>query len=122
MVLLKEFAKSQAKEIKGSIEDIQATGVEFDSQAVSSGKVFAALKGQCTDGHQYLKQAQQNGACVAIVNQICDVDIPQICVEDTYEAIYQLAKLQRENWKNKTVIALTGSVGKTTCKEMLKSL
>ncbi len=122
MVLLKEFAKSHAKEIKGNIEGIQATGIEFDSQVVSRGKIFAALKGKCTDGHQYLKQAQENGACLAIVNQICDVDMPQICVENTYDALYHLAKLQRKNWKNKTVIALTGSVGKTTCKEMLKSL
>ena len=99
MVSLKEFAKLYAKEIKGNIESIQATGIEFDSQLVSSGKIFTALKGKSTDGHQYLKQAMEKGACLAIVNQISDVDIPQICVEDTYDALYRLAKLQRERIK-----------------------
>ena len=116
MIQLKEFIKAYAKELKGDINAVQACGVEFNSQLVTKDQIFFAFRGEHSDGHDYLQDAKKKGACLAVVDRLCDVDIAQICVDDTYDAIYQLAKLQRGGWENKKVIALTGSVGKTSCK------
>lgn len=88
-------------------------------QAVSSG-LFFALKGEKFDAHNYVEQAVQQG-CVAVVLQhqidTLDESIPQLIVTDTRLALGQLAKWLKAELNPKTV-AMTGSSGKTTVKEM----
>jgi UDP-N-acetylmuramoyl-tripeptide--D-alanyl-D-alanine ligase len=99
--------------------------VIIDSRKPSNNSVFIALKGENNDGHNFLNQAYQSGAKIAIVNYIpTDFNNDQlklIVVSDTYQALYKLAQFSRSRTKAK-IIAITGSVGKTGTKEMLKTV
>ncbi len=93
--------------------------IVIDSRIIKKNAIFLALKGENFDGHDFIEQAQNNGAKAAIVSKINkDVSIPQILVADTYEALINLAKYRRKISKS-IFIAITGSVGKTSYKEAL---
>jgi UDP-N-acetylmuramoyl-tripeptide--D-alanyl-D-alanine ligase len=96
-------------------------GVSSDSRAIVTGELFVALKGENFDGHQYVNQAAERGALAALVSRVVDVPITQIVVGDVMFAYGQLA----QRWRNRftlPTIAITGSNGKTTVKEMLRSI
>jgi UDP-N-acetylmuramoyl-tripeptide--D-alanyl-D-alanine ligase len=106
------------KATKGiATKDFAATGLEFDSRLVTKGDLFIAFKGEHTDGHNFLDQAFANGACAAIVDQDVTSEYPLIKVDSTFDAIQQMAKYKRELVPAK-YIAITGSIGKTTTKEL----
>lgn len=103
----------------------------IDSREVHPGHAFAALKGQQTNGHQFLKQAFDNGARLVIAEKAgwlrSGVDIPQgtslILVEGpTREALLRMALCHLDNVAPLEVIAVTGSVGKTTTREITAAL
>ncbi len=96
-------------------------GVSTDSRSISPGELFVALAGENFDGHQYTGQAQQRGAAAAMVETIQDVPIAQLVVGDAMWAYGQLAQRWRSRF-SLPVIALTGSNGKTTVKEMLRAI
>lgn len=98
----------------------QASGISIDSRRVLAGEVFLALCGNNFDGHDYLAQAFANGAKAAIVEKMVDgVDKDkQIIVPSSIEALQQIASWHRNKF-NIPVLALTGSSGKTTVKEMI---
>jgi UDP-N-acetylmuramoyl-tripeptide--D-alanyl-D-alanine ligase len=96
-------------------------GVTIDSRNDCSGQLFVAIKGESFDGHDYVKSAIKNGAVAALVESQLDCDIPQIIVPDCKQAMAKLANFWRHNC-NAAVIALTGSNGKTTVKEMLHQI
>jgi len=89
------------------------------SNEASNGTLFVALKGNRVDGHDFVKEAENKGAIGAIVEkEISNIKIPQIIVPSTEEALGTLAKI----WicrLNIPTIAVTGSVGKTTTKELI---
>lgn len=96
------------------------TGFSTDTRTIQKGNVFIALKGESFDGHDYLKEAFQKGCSVAI---ICDEvgykkDWNIIQVENTYDALACLASYYRSKYPI-PLIAVTGSVGKTTLKELI---
>lgn len=98
-------------------------GVTTDSRAVEAGDLFVALKGESFDGHDYVTEALRRGAVAAIVSRRIDAQpaIPQVVVADTRIALGRLAA----HWRGKfplPLVALTGSNGKTTVKEMLTSI
>jgi UDP-N-acetylmuramoyl-tripeptide--D-alanyl-D-alanine ligase len=93
-----------------------ATGVTFDSREVGPGDLFIALKGEATDGHLFVGAAQQAGAAGALVSQ--PVGLPHVLVGDTMAALKALARVARARTEAQ-IIGVTGSVGKTTTKEML---
>ena len=96
-------------------------GVTIDSRQDCEGKLFVAIKGDNFDGHQFVETAYRNGASAALVEVRQDCDIPQILVADCKRAMGSLANHWR--WHcNPLVIALTGSNGKTTVKEMLHQI
>lgn len=97
------------------------TGVVTDTRKVCKGALFIALTGDNFDGHDYVDAAYQKGAVIALVSQEVDSEIPQIVVEDTLLAYGLLANYWRKEI-NPVVIAITGSNGKTTVKEMLFSI
>ena len=115
---LKDFL--QALNIKENIKlAAKITGVTIDSRAIKDGNVFVALKGKNFDAHDFVVQAEQKGAVAAIVTKKNNhINIPQIIVSDTMQALYQLARYKRK-FSNAHIIAITGSVGKTSAKEML---
>jgi|TARA_B110000116_G_C16776471_1_gene556031 UDP-N-acetylmuramoyl-tripeptide--D-alanyl-D-alanine ligase len=96
--------------------------VSTDSRAIKSGSLFVALRGDKFDGHNFLKQAQASGACAVVVDSLCsDSAMPQLVVADTTRALGEISKLVREQFSG-PLIAITGSCGKTTVKEMLAAI
>jgi UDP-N-acetylmuramoyl-tripeptide--D-alanyl-D-alanine ligase len=94
------------------------SGVTIDSRKDCDGKLFVAIKGDNFDGHQFVDKAFDNGAVIALVESRQDCDIAQLVVEDCKLAMGRLANYWRHQC-DPCVIALTGSNGKTTVKEML---
>ena len=94
------------------------TGVRHDSREVCPGDLFVALTGENADGHCFLARAREAGAAAALVSHPVDDPLPQILVEDTLLAFGAIAKQYRRE-ENIPVVAITGSVGKTTTKEMI---
>ncbi|WP_151979961.1 UDP-N-acetylmuramoyl-tripeptide--D-alanyl-D-alanine ligase [Acinetobacter guerrae] len=93
-----------------------------DSRHAELGDAFLALKGERFDAHDFVAQVAQNGCQVAIVQHPVDVDIAQLVVPDTRLALGYLGAYRRAQYPDLKVIALTGSSGKTTTKEMLGSI
>jgi UDP-N-acetylmuramoyl-tripeptide--D-alanyl-D-alanine ligase len=108
------------------------TGFAIDSRLVKSNDVFIALSGEKVDGHCYIDEALKNGAVVLILekekkNYLKHIDLVLlenvliIFVDDTLQALVALAK----NWRVRfsyPVVAITGSLGKTTTKEMVVNI
>jgi UDP-N-acetylmuramoyl-tripeptide--D-alanyl-D-alanine ligase len=97
---------------------------ETDSKRVKPGTIFFALEGKNTDGHFYLKEAEQNGAILLVVKQqkeLPPLEVPVIRVENPLEILQMLAKLHILFMQPK-VIAVTGSNGKSTTKEYIAQL
>lgn len=98
-------------------------GVTTDTRKIEEGMLFVALKGENFDGHDFIAEAAKKGAIGAVVNRdfdiakVEDVDIDILAVEDTLKAYQDLAHY----WRNKfniPVVAITGSNGKTTTKDL----
>ncbi|MFK2826290.1 UDP-N-acetylmuramoyl-tripeptide--D-alanyl-D-alanine ligase [Bacillus sp. B190/17] len=99
-------------------------GVVIDSREAVNGQLFVPLKGENTDGHQYVRQAINQGAGAALWQKDMPnppEDLPILIVEDTLKALQQLAKAYRDELPVK-VVGVTGSNGKTTTKDMTASL
>lgn len=94
------------------------SGITIDSRAVSKNDLYIAIKGENFDGHDFSASAVANGAAAVMCQKDIDVDCPKIIVKDTQEAFLALASWYRERFEI-PVIGLTGSVGKTTTKEMI---
>ncbi len=106
----------------GSAEDRLLTGVSTDSRSVKVGELFVALSGENFDGHAFVTRAAERGAAAALVSRVVrEAKIPQILVGDTRLALGRLAQAWRQRFQI-PVLALTGSNGKTTVKEMLRTI
>jgi UDP-N-acetylmuramoyl-tripeptide--D-alanyl-D-alanine ligase len=104
-------------------ERVGFSGVSTDSRDIDPGDLFVALKGESFDGHDYVPQAIGRGAAAALVARRVgsEREIPQVVVKDPKAALGRLAAAWRERFAL-PVLALTGSNGKTTVKEMLASI
>ncbi|WP_434773418.1 UDP-N-acetylmuramoyl-tripeptide--D-alanyl-D-alanine ligase [Pseudomonas entomophila] len=103
-------------------DDATFTGVSIDSRSVGQGQLFVALSGPRFDGHDYLADVQAKGAVAALVQrEVPGIDLPQLLVADTRLALGHLGALNRDAF-DKPVVAITGSSGKTTVKELLASV
>ena len=102
-------------------------GVSIDSRAIRAGELFIAIHGPRHDGHDHVASALEHGAIAAVVAVAQLPRYPDavrdrcIAVGDTFEALKQLARAVRESWGGK-IAGVTGSVGKTTTKEILAAL
>ncbi|HHF0978836.1 TPA: UDP-N-acetylmuramoyl-tripeptide--D-alanyl-D-alanine ligase [Haemophilus influenzae] len=103
-------------------ENVQVEEINTDTRKSVSNSLFFALKGEKFDAHQYLDQAMSQGAVAVVIQQEnSSISIPQLVVKDTRIALAKLAKWLREKINPRTV-AMTGSSGKTTVKEMTASI
>ncbi|ENW94017.1 UDP-N-acetylmuramoyl-tripeptide--D-alanyl-D-alanine ligase [Acinetobacter dispersus] len=93
-----------------------------DSRHAEAGDAFLALKGERFDAHNFVAQVAAQGCQIAIVDHPVDADIAQLVVKDTRFALGHLGAYRRQHNPQLKVIALTGSSGKTTTKEMLGSI
>ncbi|MGC2164944.1 MAG: UDP-N-acetylmuramoyl-tripeptide--D-alanyl-D-alanine ligase [Gallionella sp.] len=127
MMLLTRAAADLGARLIG--EDVEFTGVCSDSRKLVQGDLFVAIRGERFDGYQFIGRAQRCGAVAAMVNADSlgenghgsTPDLPLLVVEDTRLALGLLA----ESWRGMfdiPLVAITGSNGKTTVKEMLASI
>ncbi|HGG64998.1 MAG TPA: UDP-N-acetylmuramoyl-tripeptide--D-alanyl-D-alanine ligase, partial [Rhodobacteraceae bacterium] len=101
----------------------QATGVSIDTRSIAAGELFVALK-DVRDGHDFVAQALEKGAAAALVSHVPEgvaEDAPLLIVPDVLQALEAMAVAARVRTSAK-VIGVTGSVGKTSTKEMLRSV
>jgi len=102
--------------------DLVITSVTSDTRVLQPGSLFVAIAGERFDGHDYVKEAASKGAVAALVERrVADCDIEQIVVSDTKDALIALSGNYRSLFAPK-VIGVTGSVGKTTTKEMVAAI
>jgi UDP-N-acetylmuramoyl-tripeptide--D-alanyl-D-alanine ligase len=116
-----EAAKATNGKLLGQ-SDWEVFSISIDSRLTKKGDLFIALKGTKTDGHDYIREAFLKGANAVMVERVpqnfATFTSPLIVVDDCIEALYHLAMYRRQETRAK-VVALTGSVGKTSTKEML---
>lgn len=117
------FTASEIAELTGGAlvgASVDVRGVATDSRSVRPGNAFVALAGERFDAHAFVGDAISNGAEVVVVRG--DTNVPEnVCkieVADTLVALGELAHVHRQRWKG-TVVAVTGSAGKTTTKELI---
>lgn len=103
------------------IGDAVVESVSTDSRQAGRGDLFVALVGENFDGNDYVAQVAEAGASAAVVSKPNAINLPQIQVEDTRLALGLIARINRRLFRG-PLIALTGSAGKTTCKEMIASI
>ena len=101
--------------------DVPIGSVSTDSRDIAAGGLFIALKGERFDGHDYAQTAVNSGAGALLVSRLLPLDLPQILVPDTHKALGQLGALVRDRL-NPRCVALTGSNGKTSVKEMVATI
>ena len=102
--------------------DVVFNKVSTDSRSLSAGDLFVALQGDNFDGNQFAEQAVSSGACGLIVSQLQPgLDVPQLQVGNTEKALGWLGYLNRKQ-SRAIVVALTGSQGKTSVKEMTQRI
>ena len=107
--------------IEGFYNEIE--GISYNSKKTQHDDVFICLTGEHVDGHEYAEEAVQNGACLCIVERILNLDIPQIVVQDTTEAIAQISDLFYSSPSTKlNLIGVTGTNGKTTVTHLIQKL
>jgi len=114
----KQIAEALFVQVDG---DLQFGSLQFNSNDVRQGDLFIALMGETRDGHEFVPDALKNGATAAIVSKEIPGIAPEklIIVDDCLAALSTLARYKRENSKAK-FIGITGSVGKTSTKELLR--
>lgn len=117
-MMLAEVANILSAEMIG--EDIKIKGISTDTRTIQGGELFLALKGPNFDGHNFVKQALDNGAVACLVQQQVDAE-HCVITKNTQQALGLLAKAWRQKF-NQPVFAITGSNGKTTVKEMIASI
>ena len=108
---------------RASGPDARFTGVCSDTRAIGRGELFIALRGERFDGHQFLGQAAAAGAAAALIDTrfAGKPPLPVVVVEDTRRALGELARQWRARF-SPALVAVVGSNGKTTVKEMLASI
>ncbi len=93
-------------------------GISIDTRTLNKGDLFVALKSEAGDGHAYLEEAAKKGAAAALVSEECKALLPIILVKDTLVALQQIGVAAQQR-SPALRIAVTGSVGKTSTKDML---
>ena len=105
-----------------SLLDREVAGVTIDSRKVEKDFLFVAINGERFNAHQFIPDTIEKGAlCVVSHEDLGDTDYPYILVEATGQALLDIAKLYRDSFDVK-VVGITGSVGKTSTKEMIASV
>jgi UDP-N-acetylmuramoyl-tripeptide--D-alanyl-D-alanine ligase len=102
-------------------DDVMFNAVSKDTRTIHSGDLYVALKGERFDGHAFVAQAADAGAVAALVSDLQNISLPQLQVTDTRLALGKLAAGWRRQFSGK-LAAITGSNGKTTVKEMCRSI
>jgi len=117
---LSEVAPALAATVIGN-DDVNFTGCSTDTRHIKPGSIYVALRGERFDGHDFVMEAQNKGASALIVEKPVNCNLPSLRVADTRKALGDLARFWRQRF-DLPVVAITGSNGKTTTKEMLRAI
>ena len=118
-ITLKQAAEWCGGKIDTKYAEVEFLGANNDTRMIKEGQLFLALKG-ARDGHDFIPMAFEKGAA-AVLCEHCDGDYPAIVVEDTRIALGRIANGERKRIGMK-VVGVTGSVGKSTTKEMISTV
>lgn len=117
---LREVALACSGELHGD-PNLFITSIVTDSRRAGEGSLFAAIRGERADGHDYIAKTRDQGAVCVLCEQMPDVDIPCIVVDSTLVALKGIAEFYRSLFTI-PFIGVTGSVGKTSTKELISSV
>lgn len=120
MITLKEAAMWCGGTVAPEFADVPFRGLQFDSRTIEKGELFVALTGE-RNGHSYIPVALEKGAAAVLASEQQDPSIPAVYVKNTLGAMQQIARGYRESLSC-GVVGITGSVGKTTTKEMVAAV
>ena len=121
MMSLSEAAAAMGARAVG--QDVRFEGVSTDTRTAGSGQLFVAIRGERYDGHEFLEAARARGAAAALVDERYSgaAPLPILVADDTRRALGRLGRHWRLRFAP-ALIAITGSNGKTTTKEMLAAI
>ena len=124
MMDMREAGQGAGGELRGA--NARFTTVSSDTRTIKDGALFVALRGECFDGHEYIAAAHARGAVAAMVDRRAPPasgasPLPLLLVDDTRLGLGRLAAYWRRKFKL-PLIAVTGSNGKTTVKEMIAAI
>ena len=118
---LGEIAHALDLEPPAGSEALQVAAVSIDSRAVQPGQIFVALRGERFDAHDFADEVVRRGAVALVCSRDVNVPVPVLKVPDTQIALGSIGAYHRSLFGG-TVVALTGSAGKTTTKDMIAAL
>ena len=118
-ITLEQAAQWCGGKIDPKYKDVVFFGAGNDTRTLKEGQLFVALSA-ARDGHEFIPQAMEKGAA-AVLCAHCELDIPAIVVEDPRTALGDIARMERKH-RGYRVVGVTGSVGKSTTKEMLYAI
>lgn len=119
MMDLRQAATALEAQLLG--DNVDFSSVSIDTRCLQVGDLYVAIKGERFDGHEFITQAEQAGAVALVVETRQQSVLPQLLVTDTRLALGQLASAWRQNVDTK-ILAVTGSNGKTTVKEICTTI
>jgi UDP-N-acetylmuramoyl-tripeptide--D-alanyl-D-alanine ligase len=115
-------AATGAQFLAGASGDTNITGWSIDSRTVAPGDLFFAIKGERLDGHVFVNTVLEQGAAAAVVSEpVVDAKGPLLKVNNTLTALQALAHQARRTW-GKPIVAVTGSAGKTSTKDIIAAM
>lgn len=123
MLTVGEIQRITKGKVVGGKSLAAVKGVSINSRTIKKGHLFIAVKGARFDGHDFIRSAIRKGAGAVVVSKriVCSLDIAVIVVKDTTKALGQIAAWHRRQF-NIPIVAITGSTGKTTTKEMVAAV
>jgi UDP-N-acetylmuramoyl-tripeptide--D-alanyl-D-alanine ligase len=116
---LAELARCTGARLAGA--DVPFRGVSTDTRTMACGDLFVALRGEHRDGHEFVREAAARGAVGALVDRELPVALPQVVAADALAALAEFARAWRLEF-DIPVVAVTGSNGKTTTKELIGAM
>jgi alanine racemase len=120
-ILLSEIISSMGAATVNYQHDIIVKGISTDTRSIKNGDIYIALKGEVYDGHDFVSIAQTKGACAVVCSKDIDSSLPILKVKDTLLGLQSLAAYYRTKFQI-PIIAVTGSNGKTTTKNMIATV
>ena len=103
--------------------DIEISGLSYNSKTTNAGEIFICLVGENSDGHNYVKSAEENGAVAIFAEHQVESELPQIIVKSTRHQMADLAdKFYNSPTKDLNLIGITGTNGKTTVTHLIQKI
>ena len=106
-----------------NFENVEITGISYNSSKIEKGNIFICIKGEASDGHDYAAQAVNNGASALFCERKLDIDVPQVIVDDTKRKMAYIASaFYSQPSKEVNLIGVTGTNGKTTVTHLIQRI